>query len=140
MKISENFKVLVNHPLFGDINVPATLDMNTMLLAIHPARIMEWEKKPDVQIDLHFLVNHDIDGFNALNESNNESHQINMDSLKIHYIEISGTTVRIHYVFDQFKDDKCWRMCAGHTSSLHVQTTISPVSYNGYSSDCAVYW
>lgn len=100
------------------------------------------------RIDLSLVVDNDIKMFKKLNEANDENHQVHIDTLTIYGVKISGNYIRIQYWFDQFRDDKCHRMCAGVLThsfskgncSLYDDDFVERVFPEGYSQDVAVYW
>jgi len=154
METAKNFKTVVKHPVLGEFEVQTRIDENNILHIMH-ANTTGWEQNKTTDLDLHFLIEHDVKGFQKLSDDadfieeshpdyqagNKSRHHINIDTMKIHYIEISGLFVRVHYIFDQFNDDSCWRMCAGHYTELYIdQRNIKPVAYSCYSNDCTVYW
>lgn len=98
-------------------------------------------------IDLSMVVEHDIELFEKMNARNDENHQVHIDTLTIYGVQISGNYIRIQYWFDQFRDDKCHRMCAGvltHSFSrgnwTHKDDFVERVFPECYSQDVAVYW
>lgn len=145
MKTNKVIKVLVE-TVFGNVMTSAETSSENDRLLVSMLND-DFGKLKYMHIDITDVVSNDIEQFKELNSRSDESHQIDIDTLTVYEMKISGNYVRVMYWFDQFGDDSCHRMCAGVLTHFRGNPKLnddmeweSRVFNECYSSDVCVYW
>lgn len=139
------------------INETKRLNLNTMNFGKIPLAYCWKSLEPDKtviaisgigDIDLTAAIHFDIEGFEGLNEQNDERHQISIETLKgveIDVIEGPIPRLRIYYAFHQ--DGNFWRTAVGWEHDISIDRSSNNVSPQRYyalafasNARCTVFW